>query len=449
MDPNDLASLYQAQPVRRKLVEGTKVKATVRALQDQVLLLDLGGKAEGIIDKSEAPGAKAGDEIEAWVVWTDGVETRLSTKLTGATAASFLEQAMDAEIPVEGLVKSRNSGGYTVDIGGVSAFCPLRLIDRIPDENLDSYVGKTFSFLVIDTDEKTVLSRKALLDKDAAEKSASRLATLTEGEVMRGVVSSVQPFGVFVEAEGVEGLVPRSEASWDRGAELASLFTRGQAVEVRVLAIDRDKGKLTFSVKDPGASPWSRVGVDFVEAGLYTGKVVKAEPYGVFVDLAPGVGGLLHKSSWPGALPEVGQAIDVRIKAIDHGRRRLDLASIEAPAEPTRQDERGQTVHGVVEDVLGAGVRVRLQDGRLAWLPAGEADLPAGTVLAQRFRKGRPLQARVAGVDARRDQVNLTQRESTDEESERSWRAHAAKEASSSGGFGTLGDLLGGARRGR
>jgi len=437
MDPADLASLMDAEPLARKLTEGQRVRATVVRLTSNHLLLDVGLKAEAQLDREELPGAAVGDEVEAFVVFTDGVDTTLSTRLRGDAAALFLDQACENEIPVEGVVERRNAGGFTVRVGDVRAFCPLRLIDRHPFGDLDHYQGQTLRFLVLETGDKVVLSRRALQEQGLAESVTQRWASVAEGETLSGVVTGIQDFGVFVDCDGLEGLVPRSEASWERGVELGALFELGQQVEVRVLAVDRDNQKLTFSVKDPGSAPWGRVGVEFIVGGVYAGTVQNVEDYGAFVVLAPGITGMLHRSAVP-ALPTAGDTVEVKVLAIDHSRRRIELGS---PSAQTSETPAGEHVRGTVVEVLRNGVVVGLDDGRTGWLPESEADVPPGKLLAQRFRRGRVIEAKVASVDDRRDRVTLTQRSSTDEESARSWRAYRPK--TDEGGFGTLGDLLG------
>lgn len=338
MDRGALDALMDAQPLGRSLSEGDRITATVTRVSRDELFFDVGIKTEAVMARSELPDATVGSSVEAWVVWSDGVETRLSTKLSGDLAANFIDEAAASGIPVQGRVASRNKGGFTVLVGDVTAFCPVSHIDRIAAGDLDDYVGQTLEFLVIETGDKTVVSRRSLQEKAIEESRAKRWATLADGDVLRGTVSGVQDFGIFVDVDGVEGLVPRSEATWDRNAELSSLFARGQAIEVRVLGVDRSAGKVTFGVKDPGASPWSRIGRDFVVGAVYPGTVARLEPYGAFVQLAPGITGLLHESAADGPLPERGASVQVRIRSVDHDRKRLELVA------PTASAGRGPAV---------------------------------------------------------------------------------------------------------
>lgn len=438
MDRDDLASLLDAQPLHRTLEVGDQVTATISRVTEEHLFLDVGQKTEARMDRHELPEATAGQTLDAWVVWTDGVEAVLSARLRGESAAAFIDQALEAQIPVEGVIESRNAGGFVVSLGGVRAFCPARLIDRHAFGDLDRFVGREESFLVIEAGDKLVVSRRALQERELHDHVERRWSALVEGETLHGVVTGVQPFGIFVDCEGLEGLVPRSEASWERGINLEATFEVGQEVEVRVLSFDRAERKLTFSIKDPGSSPWARVGVDFVEGELYTGTVEGVEEYGAFIRLAAGITGLLHRSTVQGALPAAGEEMQVRLLSVDHTRRRLELGP---PSAEAKERTIGQEVEATVVEVLRNGIVLALADGRTGWLPEAEAELPAGTILAQRFRRGKVIQGRISAFDPKRDRVTLTQRTDTEAEASRAWRA---RDRSDDGGsFGTLGDLLG------
>lgn len=346
MDRADLDALMGAQPVSRTLTEGSRVTATVTRISGPYALLDVGLKAEATMDLEERPDLKPGDTVEAWVVYTDGEGARLSTRLSGDSAAAFLDQAKDGDIPVEGVVTARNSGGFTVKVGSVSAFCPVSHIDRIASGDLDEYVGQTLSFLVLETGDKTVLSRRALQEKDLEGAREQTWTGLMEDQILEGVVSGVQAFGVFVDVNGVEGLVPRQEITSDRGADLGSMFRRGQAVAVRVTGVDRQTSKVSFALRDRVPQPWDRVGIDFIEGGTYSGKVTGLEEYGAFVQLAPGVTGLLHRSAMGASAPSTGDDVQVVLKRIDAEARRIELVDPSAATAPTKGRARPVTTSG-------------------------------------------------------------------------------------------------------
>ena len=401
--------------------------------------MDLGGKSEGQLDRAELPEAEAGATVEAFVVSAGEHGVVLTMKLTGNAAAEHLASAAESGLPVEGRVEGRNPGGFDVRVGPVRAFCPTSHITRLRGIDLDGFVGQVLSFKVLEAGDRVVVSRRALMEEEAAAKAEELWKTLAEGDQLRGTVTSVQPFGFFVDVGGVEGLVPRSEIGWGHVDDPRKAVKPGQAVEVAVLKADRTSRKLTLSAKALEDDPWNAVGTAFVEGGVYQGTVTNVNDFGAFVALAPGLEGLVHVSKLAGASASKGNPLDVRLLQIDYERRRLSLGPVSAGAEST-EGAAPTEVSGTVVEVNPRGVTVQLEDGRPGWLPAEEVELPAGTVLSQRFRRGRTLRARVVRDDPRR--VALSMREDP-AAAQRSWKVHQAQQ-SSGAGFGTLGDLLGG-----
>jgi small subunit ribosomal protein S1 len=438
MDPAELAALLEGAQPRRRLEPGQKITGTITRVGRDTVFVDIGAKSEGQIDRAELPAAKAGEELTAFYVGEDDGGPLLTLALSGTAAAGHLEEARESGAPVEGKVTGRNSGGFDVRIGSVRAFCPASQISRIPEVDLDAYVGQTLAFKVLEAGDRVVVSRRALQDEEAEAKAAELWATIAPGQALRGTVRSVQPFGFFVDVGGIDGLVPRREIQW--GADDPRTAVRvGQAVEVAVLEVDREARKLTLSARAREDDPWGAVGVGFVEGGIYTGKVLRTETYGAFVELAPGLTGLVHVTKLPAGLPVVGSALDVRLLTADLERRRLELAPVtagEVASEPATSGE--VLAKGVVAEVLRNGVVVQLDDGRTGWLPESEVDLPAGTVLAQRYRRNKAITARILVDDPRR--VTLSARTRSDDQ--REWTVHQAHRPAA-GAFGTLGDLLG------
>lgn len=327
MDRSELDALMGGVSRQQRFEEGDKVTGTITRIGREHAFVDVGGKAEATLGVAELRGEQVGDTVTAFVLSAREGGVRLSRQLTGAAAAAFLDDAVASGVPVEGRVTSRNAGGFEVRIGPVRAFCPVSLIDRHPAADLDVYLDQTFRFQVIEAGDEPVLSRRALLEEEAEEARTAFFERARPGDVHQGVVTSVQPWGAFVDIGGVEGLVHRSELGWDDVVDASSRVTRGQRLEVRVLEIDREAGRVSLSAKDPNATPWGRVGVDFVEGGVYEGTVTGVERYGAFVKLAPGLQGLLHASRRTAeGLPRPGESISVRLVGVDRDRHRLELA---------------------------------------------------------------------------------------------------------------------------
>lgn len=364
MNPDELAALMDGSSRRASFEPGTKVTGAITRVGRDTVFVDLGGKSEGLLERGELPDpdVKAGDEVTAFVLRADDGTVLLSTKLTGAAAAEHLADAQAGGLPVEGRVESRNKGGFTVRVGPVRAFVPASQMSRQQGVDPDSFVGQVLQFEVVETGDRVVLSRRALQEREAEEKARALWPTLQEGQAHRGMVTSVQPFGFFVDIGGVDGLVPRSEIGWGRVDDPRQAVKVGQAVEVVVLAVDTTARKLTLSAKALEDDPWSLVGTEFVGGGVYPGKVVNVTEFGVFVELAPGLEGLVHVSRLGAARPGRGDALDVRLLEVDHERRRLSLgpaseddpeAAESAQAWREHRSEAPSSSFGTLGDLLG------------------------------------------------------------------------------------------------
>ncbi|MCO4743471.1 MAG: S1 RNA-binding domain-containing protein [Proteobacteria bacterium] len=324
MDLGELARLMDGGTARLKT--GEKVKGRVTRVSREYAFVDVGQKAEATLDTRDLGGAGVGDMVEAFVMDVGDDYVRLSRTLRGNTAAAFLAEAESTGLPVEGEVKGTNPGGLIVKIGSVRGFCPASQAGP-RGVNLESLVGRTLQFQVTDASgNEPVLSRRALMEADIAVREEAFYANVEPGQRFTGVVVSTQDFGAFVDIDGVQGLVHRSELSYDRQLSPSQVVTVGQELEVVVLDVDRVARKLSLSSKDAAGSPWTKVGTEFLVGGVYDGKVTGTAEFGVFVQISPGLQGLLHKSRNPGASLRSGQDVKVRLDGIDVERKRLELS---------------------------------------------------------------------------------------------------------------------------
>ncbi|MCB9681410.1 MAG: S1 RNA-binding domain-containing protein [Alphaproteobacteria bacterium] len=434
----DMDALLQGIAAPPPRVEpGQKVRGTVRRVTADDVYVDLGARSEGWIARRELTQVAVGDTVDAFVVAVDEGGVTLSVRLSGDAAVDMLDDALDSGVPVEGKVESRSSGGYTVRVGSVRAFCPISQISRIPLADPDSVLGQTLAFLVLETGDKVVVSRRQLEERDVEGLREATLARLLPGVVVDAVVSGVQPWGAFLDVDGVELFLSRREASWGDVDDLTTRFERGQRVRARVLDTAAEGGRITVSVKDPDLDPWNTATQLFPPGKVATGAVVSQTEFGVFVELAPGLQGLVHRSRMA-KLPPVGASIEIRVLGVDPDRRRLELAPSDFDPEAQAANAVGAEVTGEVVEVTEQGIGVHLADGRRAWLPAREVELTPGTVLAQHFRVGHPVTARIVSEDPKRGRVTLSTRPADEGGS---WRDALAKQ-SGAAGMGTLGDLF-------
>jgi small subunit ribosomal protein S1 len=339
-----------AEPAR--LEPGQKVSATVVKIAADWIFIELGRKGEGVLDRKEFVDAqghltvKEGEALTAYFLGTENNELRFTTKIGGGAAGlSQLEDAWRAGIPVEGCVEREIKGGYEVRIGGtVRAFCPFSQIDLPKSRPDEGYGKKHLPFRITMFSERgrnIVLSRRVLLEEQAMAERQAQRASLREGMTVKGTVTSIREFGAFVDAGGIEGLIPVSEIGWGRTEDIRDVLAVGQELEVAITRLDWVKDRFTFSLKAMLADPWETAAERFPEGSVHVGKVARIANFGAFVTLGPGVDGLLHISKLggakrlkhPGESLQVGQAVEVRVENVDIPGRRLSLALAAAADE--------------------------------------------------------------------------------------------------------------------
>lgn len=330
---------------------GEKVKGRVLSVTDKAAFVDLGGKSEGMIDIAQLRDAAgnvtvaAGDEIEATVTGTDAETGSLVLRRKagrGQEVAAEIRQAYEAGIPVEGLVTTINKGGAEVQVSGMRAFCPLSQLDLRYVEDPSQFVGQKLMFRVSRiepgrTRPNIVLSRRALLEEEAESKAAETREKLQVGAVLRGRVTSLASYGAFVDLGGLEGMLHVSEIGHTRVSHPNEALQVGQEIEVQVIKVEKGKDekrpRISLSRKSLERDPWRDVAERFPEGTELTGRVMRTETFGAFVEIAPGVEGLVHISEM-GAnrrlnhardAVQLGQDVQVRVLGVDAGKRRISL----------------------------------------------------------------------------------------------------------------------------
>lgn len=346
----DFASLFEKSVtggLRRPSV-GDAIKAEILSIGKEECFVKLNASTEGILltqellDKEKKISVKTGDIIDVVVVRINDGEFRVSK--AGSRGASndldSLEDAHDMELPVEGKVLEVCNGGFRVQVMNVVAFCPVSQIDFRVSADTSAYVGKKFEFMITQLDPKkrnVVISRRKLLELERAENEGQVLDKIKPHDIVEGRVTRVEPFGAFVEIErGVEGLIHVSELSWSRVADAKAAIEVGTQVKVKVLKIEDVDGrlKISLSMKQGGdlLDPWSKVEADYPVGSNHMGTVEKKEAYGLFVNIGPGVTGLLPKSKWRDHVEgknmenkKKGDTFLVRVDQILLGDRKISL----------------------------------------------------------------------------------------------------------------------------
>ncbi len=460
----EFEALYGAggtEPKTRQYRRGEEVTGSVIKVSGDVAFINLGGKAEGILELAEGEGdtLTAGQQITAMVTGNDGA-VRLRRGLTGKGArdTEALSQAHQLGMPVDGKIASRNKGGFEVMIGSTRGFLPLGqlALEQIPEADLDSWIGTNHAFRIIEFDasgRRLVLSRAALLRAERDKKAEALWAELAVGQVRKGVVRSVQDYGCFVDIGGVDGLVHVAEMDWTRVTKPSDLVKSGQEVVVVILGIETTpKKRVSLSMKAAGQDPWkalaARVG-DTLE-----GEVTRLEKFGAFVEIAHGVEGLVHVSEMtherrvrhPSDVVKPGDRIRVTVLDIDLSARKLSLSMKALEGDPWANAATdyppGARVSGTVERVAPFGVFIRVGPAITALLPGSETGLNTAEVL-RRFQIGTVIEASVLAVDPESRRMSLSMKAAGEREERENIAAYRARQPEApKGSFGTFAELL-------
>jgi small subunit ribosomal protein S1 len=331
---------------------GEKVKGRILSIGETAAFIDLGGKSEGVIDIAQLRDSAGnltvavGDEIEATVTGNDPETGSLVLRrkaARGQDVALELRQALETGIPVEGVVTAINKGGAEVQVSGMRAFCPLSQLDLRYVENPQQFVGQRLTFRVSriepgKTRPNIVLSRRTLLEEEAETKAAETRDKLQVGTVLKGKVTSLTSYGAFVDLGGLEGMLHVSEIGYSRLAHPGEVLQVGEEVEVQIIKVESGKDerrpRISLSRRALERDPWHDVADQFPEGTEMTGKIMRTESFGAFVEIAPGIEGLVHISEM-GAnrrlnhardAVQPGQEVQVRVLAVDPGKRRISLS---------------------------------------------------------------------------------------------------------------------------
>jgi small subunit ribosomal protein S1 len=472
-EKTSFAELFEAssETAGHKIYPGDKVSGRVAKIGRDTLFVDLGGKSEGIadlqefLDKNGNLTVKEGDWVEMRVSSIrDGIHLTKGIRVQGADALEILREAQQDLIPVEGRVSGVVKGGFEIDLSGIRSFCPLSQIDLRFCEKPEDHIGARYPFRIMEIKEKgknVIVSRRVLLEEEQEKRSKETLERLTVDLECEGKVTKLADFGAFVDIGGIEGMVHISEISHVRIKHPSEILKMGQQVKVKVLKIESDKEgrpKISLSMKALEPDSWEK-GLGFEEGQIIHGKVSRLTDFGAFVEVAPGVDGLVHISeisyeriSHPHQLLHEGDGIDVLVMGIDREARRISLSIKEVTlnkriAEGTGLEkvalEVGQVLEGVVEDSKPFGLFIRLpQLGPKirGLLPVEEIKSSEKADMKKKFPRGREVQVEIISIDEK-GRIRLSQRVMEEREDREDYKKFLEKE-DKGGKLGTLGDLF-------
>ncbi|GAB3987066.1 30S ribosomal protein S1 [Spirosoma daeguense] len=362
------------------------VMGTVVGITDREILLNIGFKSDGLVPASEfrdLPDLKMGDEIEVYVENQEDPNGQLvlsRKKAKVITAWQKIQKALDDDLVIDGFVKRRTKGGLIVDIYSVEAFLPGSQIDVKPIRDFDIFVGKKMEVKVVKinyANDNVVVSHKVLIEKDLEAQRAQILNNLEKGQVLEGVIKNMTNFGVFIDLGGVDGLLHITDISWGRISHPSEVLHLDQKVNVVVLDFDEDKKRISLGMKQLQAHPWDALAEDIQVGSKVKGKIVNVADYGAFLEIQPGVEGLIHVSemSWsqhlrnPQEFLKVGDEVEAVVLTLDRNDRKMSLGIKQLTEDPwTRPELRtkyavGTKHKGVVRNLTNFGLFLELEEG--------------------------------------------------------------------------------------
>ncbi len=427
-DRNALAALYEE--TFRNLEEGTITEGRVVALTKDKVVVDIGYKSEGMIpgdqfSSEELQNLKVGDRLQVYIEECEDADGNLILSKEKADKMKIweeLEQLYKDEKSIEGKIVSRIKGGMMVDIG-VKAFLPGSQIDLHPVRDLDGLVGKTFPLKIIKINHRrgnVVVSRRVLLEETRDKKRQTTLANLKEGQRIQGVVKNITDYGSFIDLGGIDGLLHITDMSWGRVGHPSELFTVGDRVEVTVLKYDRETGRISLGLKQKSADPWTNVAGKYPIGTRVRGRVVSLTDYGAFVELEPGVEGLVHVSemSWthevrhPSRVVAVGDQVEAAVLNVDPASRKISLGMKQTAPNPWDMIESkypvGTRIEGKVKSLTDFGAFIGLEEGIDGLIHISDMSWTKHIKHpSELFKKAQKVEAVVLRIDKEKERLSL------------------------------------------
>jgi small subunit ribosomal protein S1 len=429
---DDFAALLDESLGTRGMVEGRVIPATVVAIENDFVVVDIGLKTEGRIPVREfliddgAGAPKAGDIVE---VYLDRIENALGDAVVSREKArreeawTRLEKSFAAQEAVNGALVGRVKGGFTVDLGGANAFLPGSQVDIRPVRDVGPLMNIVQPFAILKMDRQRgniVVSRRAVLEESRASERAEIVGQLKEGEVREGIVKNITDYGAFVDLGGIDGLLHVTDMSWKRVSHPSQVLNVGDTVKVQIVKINPDTQRISLGMKQLLTDPWDGVDAKYPAGGKFTGRVTNITDYGAFVELEPGVEGLVHVSemSWtkknlhPSKILSTSQEVDVQVLDVDGEKRRISLGIKQVQANPwdafIAEHPVGSVIEGEIKNITEFGLFVGLTpelDGMvhlsdIAWDAQGEEALA-------RYNKGDVVKAKLLDVDIEKERISL------------------------------------------
>jgi len=430
---DDFASLLDESLGGRDFMEGQVVQGLVVAIEKDFAIIDVGLKTEGRVsvkewgvDDAGKATIKVGDTVE---VFLERVENAMGEAVISRDKArreeawTRLEGVYEKNEPVMGSIVGRVKGGFTVDLGGASAFLPGSQVDIRPVRDVGPLMGKEQPFAILKMDRprgNIVVSRRAILEEARAEQRTELVSQLQEGEVREGVVKNITDYGAFVDLGGIDGLLHVTDMSWKRVNHPSQVLAVGDTVKVQIVKINPDTQRISLGMKQLQSDPWDGVEAKYPVGAKFTGRITNITDYGAFVELEAGVEGLVHVSemSWtkknvhPGKIVSTSQEVDVVVLDVDPSKRRVSLGLKQAMDNPwdafVAAHPVGSTVEGEVKNATEFGLFIGLENDIDGMVHLSDLDWSVpGEEAITKYHKGEMVKARVLDVDVEKERISL------------------------------------------
>ena len=445
------------------LEEGSITKGEIVRVDDDNVLVDVNFKSEGQIPASEFRDAagnmtvSVGDRVDAYVVRKNEMEGTITLSFEKAKRMQVFDQLEDVQENnrvIKGHIVRRIKGGYTVDIGGVEAFLPGSHVDLRPVPDMDALVNQEFEFRVLKINRRrsnVIVSRRVLLEEERDSKRQDLLRTLEEGQIVHGKAKNITEYGVFVDLGGLDGLLHITDMSWKRIRHPKEMITMGQDLTLKVLSFDRENNKVSLGLKQLVPDPWQDISARFPEGSRHNGKVTNLVDYGAFVELEPGVEGLVHISemSWtrklrhPSQMVHTGDEVEVVILGVDGEKKRISLGMKQVRPNPwelvAEKYPEGTILEGVIKNITEFGLFVEVEEGIEGLVHVSELSNKKIKSPAELYKEGQEIQAKVIHVSAEERRLGLSIKQiKVDEDRRKPKEFHAGPQEAGQ----SLGDLL-------
>ncbi|HEV2559564.1 MAG TPA: 30S ribosomal protein S1 [Microvirga sp.] len=428
----DFAALLEESFRQNEISEGSVVKGTVVAIEKDVAVIDIGAKTEGRVALKEFAGPNrdqtlnVGDEVEVYV---ERIENALGEAVISRDKARReeswvkLEKAFEAGERVNGTIFNQVKGGYTVDLDGAVAFLPRSQVDIRPVRDVGPLMGVAQPFQILKMDRRRgniVVSRRTVLEESRAEQRSELVANLEEGQVIDGVVKNITEYGAFVDLGGIDGLLHVTDMAWRRVNHPSEVVTIGQTVKVKIIKINHETHRISLGIKQLLADPWEGIAARYPVQAKLKGRVTNITDYGAFVELEPGIEGLIHVSemSWtkknvhPGKIVSTSQEVEVVILEVDQVKRRISLGlkqTLQNPWEAFAEKHPvGTVVEGEVKNKTEFGLFIGLENDVDGMVHLSDLDWNRpGEQVIDEFKKGDMVRAQVLDVDVEKERISL------------------------------------------